>query len=110
VKNFLLKLGSLDEVKQKNSDEEVIFHPYDGGVVVQAGEVPELCEIGKNPYPQNYVNANALLKQARAPMIASFGFTSNNGKIQDSQTSKEWQSRFDNVTPTDLQPEESEDE
>ncbi|OTQ26579.1 hypothetical protein B6D22_00210, partial [Gilliamella apicola] len=107
---FTEKLGSLDEVKQKNSDEGVIFHPYDGGVVVQAGEVPEFCDVGRNPYPEHYVNANALLKNARAPWIASFGFTSNNGKIQDSQTSKEWQSRFDDVTPTDLPQEESEEE
>lgn len=107
---FTEKLGSLDEVKQQNSDEGVIFHSYTGGVMVQAGEVPEFCDINRNPYPKHYVNANALLKPARAPIIASFGFTSNNGKIQDSQTSKGWQSRFDDVTPTDVPPKDTDDE
>ena len=107
---FIEKLGSLDEVKQQNSDEGIIFHSYTGGVMVQAGEVPEFCDISRNPYPKHYVKANALLKPARAPMIASFGFTSNNGKIQDSQTSKGWQSRFDDVTPTDVPPKDTDDE
>ncbi|MCO6548961.1 MAG: DUF3396 domain-containing protein, partial [Gilliamella sp.] len=86
------KLGSLDELKQRNQDEAITFYPYKGGVVVRAGEVPELGDVSRNPYPKHYVNVNALLKPARAPEIASLGFGSINGEIRfNNRTSKEWQ-------------------
>ncbi|MFQ0995535.1 type VI immunity family protein [Gilliamella sp. BG2] len=97
------KLGSLDELKQRNQDEAITFYPYKGGVVVRAGEVPELGDVSRNPYPKHYVNVNALLKPARAPEIASLGFGSINGEIRfNNRTSKEWQCRFDDVTATGL--------
>ena len=95
------KLGSLDELKQRNQDEAITFYPYKGGVVVRAGEVPELGDVSRNPYPKHYVNVNTLLKPARAPEIGSLGFGSINGEIRfDNNTSKAWQCRFDNITAT----------
>ena len=97
------KLGSLEALKERNSDNEIRFYPYTGGVVVRAGEVPELGDVARNPYPKHYVNVNALLKPARAPEIASLGFGSINGEIRfNDRTSKEWQSRFDDVEATDI--------
>ncbi|MWN90838.1 DUF3396 domain-containing protein [Gilliamella sp. Pra-s65] len=97
------KLGSLDELKQRNQDEAITFYPYKDGVVVRAGEVPELGDVSRNPYPKHYVNVNTLLKPARAPEIGSLGFGSINGEIRfNDRTSKEWQCRFDDVTATDL--------
>ena len=96
------KLGSLEELKEHNNDNEIRFYPYAGGVVVRAGEVPELGDVASNPYPKHYVNVNALLKPARAPEIASLGFGSINGEIRfNKRTSKEWQGRFDDVEATD---------
>ena len=96
------KLGSLEALKERNSDNEIRFYPYAGGVVVRAGEVPELGDVASNPYPKHYVNVNALLKPARAPEIASLGFGSINGEIRfNNRTSKEWQCRFDDVEATD---------
>lgn len=96
------KLGSLSELEQKNHDDAIIFYPYQGGVVVRAGEVPELGDVATNPYPQHYVNVNTLLKAARAPEIGSLGFGSINGEIRfNDRTSKEWQSRFDDAISTD---------
>ena len=96
------KLGSLETLKERNSDNEIRFYPYTGGVVVRAGEVPELGDVASNPYPKHYVNVNALLKPARAPEIASLGFGSINGEIRfNKRTSKEWQCRFDDVEATD---------
>ncbi|OTQ23849.1 hypothetical protein B6D22_04710 [Gilliamella apicola] len=96
------KLGSLEALKERNSDNEIRFYPYAGGVVVRAGEVPELGDVARNPYPKHYVNVNALLKPARAPEIASLGFGSINGEIRfNNRTSKEWQCRFDDVEATD---------
>ena len=96
------KLGSLEALKERNSDNEIRFYPYSGGVVVRAGEVPELGDVASNPYPKHYVNVNALLKPARAPEIASLGFGSINGEIRfNNRTSKEWQCRFDDVEATD---------
>ena len=96
------KLGSLDALKECNSDNEIRFYPYSGGVVVRAGEVPELGDVASNPYPKHYVNVNALLKPARAPELGSLGFGSINGEIRfNNRTSKEWQCRFDDVEATD---------
>ena len=96
------KLGSLEALKEHNSDNQIRFYPYAGGVVVRAGEVPELGDVASNPYPKHYVNVNALLKPARAPEIASLGFGSINGEIRfNNRTSKEWQCRFDDVEATD---------
>ena len=97
------KLGSLEALKERNSDNEIRFYPYAGGVVVRAGEVPELGDVARNPYPKHYVNVNALLKPARAPEIASLGFGSINGEVRfNKRTSKEWQCRFDDVEATDI--------
>lgn len=97
------KLGGLSQLKQRNHDEGITFYPYSGGVVVRAGEVPELGDVASNPYPRHYVNVNALLKAARAPEIGSLGFGSINGEIRfNKRTSKEWQSRFDDVRATDI--------
>ncbi|OTQ31010.1 hypothetical protein B6D19_10355 [Gilliamella apicola] len=97
------KLGSLEALKERNSDNQIRFYPYSGGVVVRAGEVPELGDVASNPYPKHYVNVNALLKPARAPEIASLGFGSINGEIRfNKRTSKEWQCRFDDVEATDI--------
>ena len=96
------KLGSLEALKERNSDNEIRFYPYAGGVVVRAGEVPELGDVARNPYPKHYVNVNALLKPARAPEILSLGLGSINGEIRfNKRTSKEWQGRFDDVEATD---------
>ena len=96
------KLGSLEALKERNSDNEIRFYPYAGGVVVRAGEVPELGDVASNPYPKHYVNVNALLKPARAPEILSLGLGSINGEIRfNKRTSKEWQGRFDDVEATD---------
>ncbi|AHN25529.1 hypothetical protein GAPWK_0952 [Gilliamella apicola] len=97
------KLGSLEALKERNSDNEIRFYPYAGGVVVRAGEVPELGDVASNPYPKHYVNVNALLKPARAPEILSLGLGSINGEIRfNKRTSKEWQCRFDDVEATDI--------
>ena len=96
------KLGGLEALKERNSDNQIRFYPYTGGVVVRAGEVPELGDVARNPYPKHYINVNALLKPARAPEIASLGFGSINGEIRfNKRTSKEWQCRFDDVEATD---------
>ena len=97
------KLGSLEALKERNNDNEIRFYPYAGGVVVRAGEVPELGDVASNPYPKHYVNVNALLKPARAPELGSLGFGSIDGEIRfNDRTSKEWQSRFDDVEATDI--------
>lgn len=74
------KLGGISQLQQRNHDEGITFYPYQGGVVVRAGEVPELGDVATNPYPRHYVNVNALLKAARAPDIGSLGFGSINGE------------------------------
>ena len=97
------KLGGLEALKERNSDNQIRFYPYTGGVVVRAGEVPELGDVARNPYPKHYVNVNALLKPARAPELGSLGFGSIDGEIRfNDRTSKEWQSRFDDVEATDI--------
>lgn len=97
------KLGSITELKNNNHDEAIEFYPYHGGIIVRAGEVPELAKVEHKPYPKHYVNVNALLKPARAPDIGSLGFGSINGVIRfNNRTSKIWQARFDDIIPSDI--------
>lgn len=90
------KLGSIDKLKEQNKDEQVTFHSYSGGVMVQAGEVPALGYVPDDPYPVHYVAVNKFLKAARAPEIGSLGFGSVAGEVRfNNSTSVGWQARFD---------------
>lgn len=95
---LLAKLGGINHLREKIDDERILLLPFDTGVMVRAGDWPELGWIRENPYPELYVKVNELLKPARATEVGSFHFGSIEDEIRfDKETSNEWVRRFDNV-------------
>jgi len=97
---LLAKLGGINHLIEKIDDERILLLPFETGVMVRAGDWPELGWIRENPYPELYVKVNELLKPARATEVGSFHFGSIEDEIRfDKETSNEWVRRFDNVEP-----------
>ncbi|MDF1895380.1 type VI immunity family protein [Rahnella contaminans] len=73
---------------------------YKHGLIIRAGETPELGWNKKAPYPPLYVKINNILKPIRAPKLDSFGFGSNAGEIRfDDKSTANWLKRFDIELP-----------
>ncbi len=65
VNNELLeRVGGLDKARTVLGDE-VILHPYEGGVVFQAGNKPVLGDLNKGRVPAAYREVNDFLKPLR---------------------------------------------
>ena len=76
--------------------EQLMLHFYEGGVMVQAGEWPQLGWVEHDPYPLAYVAANLLLRPARVPELGSLHLGSVVGEARfDKHTSNVWLRRFD---------------
>jgi hypothetical protein len=76
--------------------EQLTLHFYNGGVMVQAGEWPQLGWVENDPYPLAYVAANLLLRPARVPELGSLHMGSVVGETRfDKHTSNVWLRRFD---------------
>ena len=61
---LLSRVGGLDKARAVLG-EEVILHPYEGGVVFQAGERPVLGDLNKGRVPVAYRAVNNFLKPLR---------------------------------------------
>lgn len=97
---WLDKLGGLSYLCGALSDPAIKIIPYVGGVIIQAGEWPELGWVNDNPYPEIYIKVNNVLKPIRAPIIGSLGYGSIAGEIRfDSNSTAKWLSRFDVELP-----------
>ncbi|WP_409310929.1 type VI immunity family protein [Pectobacterium sp. B1J-3] len=95
--SWLEKLGGIAGLRQQLDDERIALLPYEGGVMIRAGEWPELGWNKVNPYPELYVKVNQMLKPIRAPEICSMGYGSIAGEIRFDKTSTAaWLARFDN--------------
>lgn len=93
---WLEKLGGTSSLHVSLSDPAIGIIPYNGGVIIQAGEWPELGWIKDNPYPEVYVKVNNALKPIRAPEIDSLGYGSIAGEIRfDKNSTARWLARFD---------------
>uniref|UniRef100_C5CNC4 DUF3396 domain-containing protein n=1 Tax=Variovorax paradoxus (strain S110) TaxID=543728 RepID=C5CNC4_VARPS len=76
--------------------EQLLLHFYEGGVMVQAGEWPQLGWAAHDPHPLAYVAANLLLRPARVPELGSLHLGSVVGEARfDKHTSNVWLRRFD---------------
>lgn len=98
---WLKKLGGMSYLCGALSDPEIKITSYDGGVIIQAGEWPELGWVNDTPYPELYVKVNKVLKPIRAPEIDSLGYGSIAGEIRfDKNSTAKWLSRFDVELPS----------
>ncbi|SET57388.1 type VI immunity family protein [Thorsellia anophelis] len=98
-RNWLNQLGDEAALKHTLNDERIKILPYEDGMIIKAGELPELGWIEEDPYPELYVKVNHALKPIRAPKIESLGYGSIAGEIRfNDRTTAEWLTRFDNAT------------
>lgn len=90
------KIGGEVYLKQQFMNDDIHLLPYQGGIVIKAGEWPELGWVERDPYPKLYVKVNHVLKPIRTPSFKSFHLGSISGEIRlDERLTKEWQERFD---------------
>ncbi|ELY2592324.1 DUF3396 domain-containing protein, partial [Cronobacter sakazakii] len=93
---WLEKLGGLSYLKGASSNSAIKITPYSDGVIIRAGDWPELGWVKANPYPELYVRVNKILKPIRAPEIDSLGYGSIAGEIRfDRNSTARWLARFD---------------
>ncbi|MEB8679322.1 DUF3396 domain-containing protein [Cronobacter malonaticus] len=93
---WLNKLGGIQYLRSALSNASIEIIPYDAGVIIRAGEWPELGWVKDNPYPELYVKVNKVLKPIRAPEIGSLGYGSIAGEIRfDRNSTARWLARFD---------------
>lgn len=98
---WLEKLGGVTYLYNALSDPAINITPYNGGVIIRAGEWPELGWVNDNPYPELYIKVNNALKPIRAPEIDSLGYGSIAGEIRfDKSSTAKWLARFDVELPS----------
>ncbi|MFS8124774.1 DUF3396 domain-containing protein [Rhizobium sp. BR 250] len=61
---LLARVGGLEKAREVLADE-IVLHPYEGGVVFQAGERPVLGDLNKGQAPSAYRAVNDFLKPLR---------------------------------------------
>lgn len=93
---WLTKLGGAMQLREQLADSRISLLPYDGGLIVRAGEWPELGWVKQTPYPELYVAVNRAFKPIRAPKIDSPHYGSICGEIRyDEISTAQWLARFD---------------
>ncbi len=88
--DLVAKLGGLASLEQElSTNTDIFIHPYDGGVVIQAGQYPEIGDVNHQLIPEHYRDVNKVLKPIRVgDQHRSFlGFTE--------EATQEWLARFD---------------
>jgi hypothetical protein len=88
---YVAKAGGLAHLRSSLSGDEVSFYEYPGGIVIQAGERPEIGDVNRQLWPAAYREVNRLLKPIRVrehlPFHGAAGFRSDE--------TLEWLARFD---------------
>lgn len=83
-------------VKKGEPPQQLSLHFYDSGVMVQAGDWPQLGWVERDPWPIAYVAANLLLRPVRVDEIGSLHTGSIVGEVRfDKASSNRWLRRFD---------------
>jgi len=66
--SYIKALGGRDALQGMVSDQ-IKLHDYDGGVLIQAGELPELGDVNNGLWPEHYRDVNAILRPFRSEDI-----------------------------------------
>ncbi|QXH45348.1 DUF3396 domain-containing protein [Pseudomonas xanthosomatis] len=102
-KTLLERLGGPDSVRRKLSSQGGIHcFEYGGGLIVRAGDLPELGSVTE--MPKLYVAANSILKPLRASDPYALQSYSEYGNGYDEERSLRWYARFDQEEPAAQSP------
>lgn len=95
---LLAELGGADAVAADLAalDPRFIVHRWDGGVVIQAGDHPELGDVKRDAWPELYVKLARYLKPIRITRHGPCGFPGPGDRFGNgSEAAKAWLRRFD---------------
>ena len=91
--HWVAKLGGLEALRAQLPAETFLVEPYDGGVFIQAGALPEPGHRDDGP-PPAYVWLNRVLKPVRAPAMA-YCMGDEPGQLGIDQGAQGYFTRFD---------------
>lgn len=88
------ELGGLSAVR-KVLEPECIFHLYPGGVVIQAGAVPQLGDVTTNNWPSAYRKVSNFTKPVRFEDYSKFSLFNVFPPLDPKEETLKWVKRFD---------------
>lgn len=92
---FVERLGGEDIIRQQLSGrDDVHIRPYDHGLIIQAGEYPELGA-REEGLPTAYVAVNKVVRPVRIPNPDQLHSYSPYGDCFDMESTARWYARFD---------------
>ncbi|MFD1881572.1 type VI immunity family protein [Paracoccus pacificus] len=87
------KIGGMEAAQDILSDE-VVLHPFDGGMVFQAGPTPRIGDINRGDIPKPYREVNELLRPLRFTDW-QMPFLSTPQDVNAMEATEDWIRRFD---------------
>ncbi|MBP5942953.1 MULTISPECIES: type VI immunity family protein [unclassified Pseudomonas] len=105
--SFVESIGGETVLRQRLSGRgDINFFNYDYGIIIQAGEYPQLGTTGENELGA-YVAVNRIVKSVRIPEPDQIHHYSPYGNCFDEESTKRWYARFDrdesSATPTRIE-------
>ncbi|WP_426314950.1 type VI immunity family protein [Methylobacterium fujisawaense] len=91
---MLRRIGGLEHARKQLS-ADVILHPYDGGVVFQAGEKPRIGDVNMGDIPSAYREVNRLMRPLRFEGWTWPFYLRVPDDIDAAEATRAWISRFD---------------
>lgn len=88
------RLGGLEAIRAQLS-ENIVLHPYNGGVVFQAGPKPRMGDVNYGDVPEAYKEINAALKPIRFKDYTAPYYLSVPDDVNRREATEAWISRFD---------------
>nr|WP_315448369.1 type VI immunity family protein [uncultured Pseudomonas sp.] len=93
--SFIASLGGEPVLRQKlSSRSDIDFVSYDNGLIIQAGEYPQLGAEGRDKLDA-YIAVNKTLKPLRIPEPDQIHHYSPHGNCFEEESTKRWYARFD---------------
>ncbi|BBP70656.1 hypothetical protein PHLH6_26600 [Pseudomonas sp. Seg1] len=93
--SFIASLGGEPVLRQKlSSRSDIDFVSYDNGLIIQAGEYPQLGAEGRDKLDA-YIAVNKILKPVRIPEPDQIHHYSPHGNCFEEESTKRWYARFD---------------
>ncbi len=88
------RLGGLEAVRERLS-ANIVLHPYNGGVVFQAGPKPRMGDVNHGDVPGAYKEINAALKPLRFQDYTAPYYLPVPDDVSRREATEAWISRFD---------------
>ncbi len=93
--SFVEKLGGIEAIKKQLMGENKL-HEWEGGIILQATDIPQLIDVNYGEESKEYNNIARLLKPIRLDELSSpYGFLKVPYGLDEAEESLKWLRRFD---------------